>query len=223
MGVNMKNVIMLGAPGSGKGTQAENISKWYGIPQISTGDIFRANIKAGTELGLTAKEYINAGKLVPDDLTNGLIRDRLSEDDCGGGFILDGYPRSVPQAEALDGYLAADGRKINAVTNIFLPDETIVKRLSGRRLCSDCGKPYHLTYNPPEADGKCGACGGKLTQRDDDREDTIRLRLSVYYTQTAPLIERYRSLGLFVQITGREQVEDTSNEMAAALKKFFGE
>ena len=219
----MKNIIMLGAPGSGKGTQAENISKWYGIPQISTGDIFRANIKAGTELGLTAKEYINAGKLVPDGLTNGLIRVRLSEGDCAGGFILDGYPRSVPQAEALDEYLAIGGRKINAVTNIYLQDETIVKRLSGRRLCADCGKPYHLTYNPPEKEDKCDACGGKLAQRDDDREDTIRLRLSVYYTQTAPLIERYRGLGLFVQITGREQVEETSNEMAAALKTFFGE
>jgi len=219
----MKNIILLGAPGTGKGTQAENIVKWYGVPAISTGDIFRANIKAGTDLGNTAKEYINAGRLVPDELTINLITGRLSDPDCANGFILDGYPRSVAQAEALDACLAADGRKIHVAASIYVPDETIVARLSGRRLCRDCGKPYHTVYNPPAAESVCDACGGGLIQRDDDREETIRERLSVYYERTAPLIERYRGLGLFVQITGHELVDDTTAEMAAALRAVFGE
>lgn len=219
----MKDIILLGAPGTGKGTQAVNISKWYGIPHISTGDIFRANIKAGTELGLTAKEYMNAGRLVPDELTIGLISERLSEPDCAAGFILDGYPRSVAQAEALDAYLKAAGRKIAAVVNIYVDDETIVARLSGRRLCADCGKPYHIVYDPPPADGACGACGGRLTQRDDDDGETIRERLSVYYTQTEPLVKRYGEAGLLIQITGREKVDDTTSEMAVALKKRFAD
>jgi len=219
----MKNIILLGAPGTGKGTQAENIVKWYGIPAISTGDIFRANIKAGTDLGNTAKEYINAGRLVPDELTISLMTGRLSDPDCADGFILDGFPRSIAQAEALDACLAEGGRKIHVAASIYVPDETIVARLSGRRLCRDCGKPYHLIYNPSAAEGVCDACGGGLIQRHDDREATIRERLSVYYERTAPLIERYRGLGLFVQITGHELVDDTTAEMAAALKKVFGE
>jgi len=219
----MKNIILLGAPGTGKGTQAQNISDWYGVPQISTGEIFRANIRAGTELGLNAKEYIESGRLAPDGLTVGLVTERLAEEDCAGGFILDGFPRSVPQAEALDKWLAGNGRSIQVVASIYVADETIVSRLSGRRLCKNCGKPYHTVYNPPAKEGVCDACGGAVGQRDDDREGTVRERLSVYYAQTAPLIERYRKLGLFAQITGHELVEDTSAEMAAALKKVFGE
>jgi adenylate kinase len=219
----MKNIILLGAPGTGKGTQAENIEKWYGIPQISTGAIFRANIKSGTELGKTAQKYIETGALVPDELTIKLVADRLSQADCAGGFILDGFPRSVPQAEALDAYLGEGDRKLSVVASIYVDDETIVTRLSGRRVCADCNKTYHLVYTPPTADGICDACGGKLAQRDDDREETIRGRLAVYYSQTEPLIERYRAQGLFIRITGRERVEDTSAEMAAALKSVFSE
>ena len=219
----MKNVILLGAPGSGKGTQAENITKWYGIPQISTGDIFRSNIKAGTELGKKAKDFIDRGQLVPDELTVGLVTDRLSGPDYSGGFILDGFPRNIPQAEALDRYLKESGQQIHVVASIYVEDETIVTRLSGRRLCRDCGKSYHTYYNPPASEGVCDECGGEVTQREDDREETVRDRLAVYYKQTAPLIERYKKLGLFVQITGHELVEDTTAEMAAALKKVFGE
>ena len=218
----MKNIILLGAPGTGKGTQAENISKWFGIPHISTGDIFRSNIKAGTELGRTAKEYIDKGMLVPDGITIGLVSERIEEADCAGGFILDGFPRSIPQAEALDARLAAGGRNIQAVFSIYVPDETIVQRLSGRRLCGDCSKPYHTVYNPPAVEGVCDDCGGRVVQRDDDKEETIRARLAVYYEQTAPLIERYREQGLFIQITGRELVEDTTAETRDALRKVFG-
>jgi len=219
----MKNIILLGAPGSGKGTQAENISKRYGIPQLSTGEVFRANIKAGTELGKQAKSYIDSGRLVPDEVTVGLVASKLAEPEFANGFILDGFPRNIPQAEALDAFLAADGRKINVVASIYVDDETIVKRLSGRRLCQNCGKSYHTFYNPPATEGVCDACGGTVAQRDDDREETIRDRLAVYYAQTAPLIERYGKLGLFVQTTGHERVEDTTGEMAAALKNVFGE
>jgi len=218
----MKNIILLGAPGTGKGTQAENITKWYGIPQISTGDLFRSNIKAGTELGKAAKGYIDAGRLVPDELTIGLATARLGEGDCAGGFVLDGFPRSVAQAEALEAYLATGGRGIHVAVSIHVEDGEIVARLSGRRLCPDCGKPFHIVYNPPAAGGACTACGAEVTQRADDKESTIRERLTVYYRQTAPLIERYRGMGLFVQITGHELVEDTTAEMAAALKKVFG-
>jgi len=218
----MKNIILLGAPGTGKGTQAANIVKWYGIPQISTGDLFRSNIRAGTELGKLAKGYIDAGRLVPDGITIGMTTARLSEADCLEGFILDGFPRSVAQADALDGYLAPAGRAIHVVASIYVEDATIVARLSGRRFCPECGKTFHTVYSPPAEGGLCTACGAGVAQRDDDREATIRERLSVYYSQTAPLIERYRAMGLFVQITGHELVEDTTAEMEAALKGAFG-
>ena len=223
MNKKIKNIVLLGAPGTGKGTQAENISKWFGIPHISTGDIFRSNIKAGTELGITAKEYIDAGRLVPDDITIGLVAARIREADCAEGFILDGFPRSIPQAEALEKILAAAGADIGTVLGIYVADETIVQRLSGRRLCGKCGKPYHTVYNPPSKDGVCDVCGGGVVQRDDDRESTIRERLSVYYAQTAPLIERYRDRGLYIQVTGRELVEDTTKETFEAIHKVFGE
>ncbi|MCL2057844.1 MAG: adenylate kinase [Oscillospiraceae bacterium] len=220
----MKNIILLGAPGTGKGTQAANISKWYGIGHISTGDIFRSNIKAGTELGLTAKAYIDAGHLVPDEITIGMVKSKLSEPAYKEGFILDGFPRNIPQAEALDGYLLeAGGKRIHAVVSIFVPDETIVLRILGRRLCSNCGASYHTVYNPPAKEGLCDACGGKVVSRDDDSEATIRERLSVYYAQTEPIIERYRKLGIFTQITGHEIIDETSDEMHEALKKIFCE
>ena len=220
---NIKNIILLGAPGTGKGTQAANISKWYGIPHISTGDIFRSNIKAGTELGRTARKYIELGQLVPDDITIGLIMDKLAEDVCSGGFILDGFPRSVPQAEALDNRLAADGNRIHAAVSIYVPDEVIIIRLSGRRLCSACEKPYHIIYNPPSAEGVCDDCGGAIIQRGDDSEATIRERLSVYYNQTAPVIDHYQKQGIYARIIGHEIVEDTTNETREALKRIFGE
>ena len=219
----MKNIILLGAPGTGKGTQAELMTKRYGIPQISTGDIFRAHIKSGTELGKAAEAYISAGRLVPDELTIGLIGDRLSQADCGNGFILDGYPRTIPQAEALDRWLADNGMRVNLAVSIFVPDEVIIMRLSGRRMCPGCGKSYHITDNPPAADGICDKCGGALRQRDDDKEETIRQRLSVYHTQTSPLKEYYRKAGVFAEIVGRELVADTTAEMTKALVEAFGE
>jgi len=219
----MKCIVLLGAPGSGKGTQAENITKWYDIPQIAPGDIFRANVKAGSGLGKMVQVYIDAGRLVPDEVTIKLTRERLAEADCANGFILDGYPRSVAQAEALDGFLAEMGQKLNVAASIFVDDETIIKRLSGRRTCGGCGKPYHVEYNPPAVTDVCDACGAGLTRRADDCEETVRDRLSVYYERTAPLIERYRRQGVFVQITGHEAIGDTTGEMAAALRKVFGE
>ena len=219
----MKNIILLGAPGTGKGTQAANISKWFGIPHISTGDIFRSNIKAGTELGVLAKKHTDLGQLVPDDITIGLVAGKIAEADCAGGFILDGFPRNIPQAEALDEILAANGNQIHAAVSIYVPDETIIKRLSGRRLCGKCEKPYHTVYNPPAVDGICDDCGGALIQRADDSEGTIRERLSVYYQQTEPVIDHYRRQGIYIRITGHELVEDTTNETYEALKAVFNE
>ena len=218
----MKNIILLGAPGSGKGTQAETISARYGIPQVSTGDMFRANIKAGTPLGNAAKAYLDSGGLVPDGLTIDIVKDRLSQGDCVGGFILDGFPRNTAQAEALGAFLAGRGQAVSAVVSIYLEDGEIVKRLSGRRVCRDCGKTYHVDYNPPSVEGVCDKCGGAVAQRADDAEATVRDRLAVYHVQTAPLIGYYTAAGLFVQITGRERVADTTAEMAAALEKVFG-
>jgi adenylate kinase len=214
----MVNIILLGAPGAGKGTQAENISRRYGIPQISTGDIFRRNIKDGTPLGAKAKSYMDAGQLVPDELTISLVTDRLGRDDCKGGYILDGFPRNTAQAEALDGYLAGAGQRISAVLSISVPDEAIVERLSGRRVCKDCGKTYHVAYSPPAKDGVCDKCGGGVVQRPDDAAATVRERLSVYHAQTAPLIRHYRAAGAFVEVAGRDRVEDTSADTMAALE-----
>ena len=219
----MKNIILLGAPGSGKGTQAGNIANWYGIQQVSTGEIFRTNINAGTELGKLAKQYIGGGRLVPDDLTIELVKTRIMEATCNNGFILDGFPRTVYQAEALDKFLAEENRKIDVVANIQLSDETVVTRLSGRRLCAACGKSYHIAYNPPAVEGVCDKCGGKIVSRDDDNEETIRNRLIVYHRETAPLIERYKKQGIFVQVTSHELIEDTTSEMKAALINVFGE
>ncbi|MDR3122051.1 MAG: adenylate kinase [Clostridiales bacterium] len=219
----MVNVVLLGAPGAGKGTQAEQIMRRYGIPQISTGEIFRRNIREGTPLGTAAKAYLDAGGLVPDELTVNLVKDRLAEPDCAKGFILDGFPRNIPQAEALDSLLTSLGQKLGAVVSISITDAEIVGRLSGRRVCRGCGKTYHIQYNPSAVEGLCDNCGGEVVQRDDDREATVLQRLAVYHAQTAPLLDFYRKAGVLLEITSHEKVEDTSAEMVSALAKVFGQ
>jgi adenylate kinase len=201
-------IVMLGAPGAGKGTQADKIAEKYGLPHISTGDIFRKNIKEGTELGKEAKSYMDAGKLVPDELTVRLLLDRVKNDDCAKGYILDGYPRTIPQAEALDSELAKLGEKIDYAINVEVPDENIITRMSGRRACLKCGATYHLKYVPPKKDGICDECGAELVIRDDDKPETVKNRLSVYHEQTQPLIEYFENKGVLHSVDGTIDVED---------------
>lgn len=191
---------MLGAPGAGKGTQAKMISEKYGIPHISTGDIFRANIKNGTELGKKAKSYMDQGLLVPDELVVDLVVDRVQKEDCKEGYILDGFPRTIPQAEALDAALGED--KIDYALDIEVPDDHIIKRMSGRRACVGCGATYHLVYNPTKTEGVCDVCGEKLILRDDDKPETVQKRLDVYHEQTQPLIDYYKKAGCLVEMDG---------------------
>ncbi|MCI5951269.1 MAG: adenylate kinase [Anaerostipes sp.] len=193
-------IIMLGAPGAGKGTQAKMISEKYGIPHISTGDIFRANIKNGTELGKKAKSYMDQGLLVPDELVVDLVVDRVQKEDCKEGYILDGFPRTIPQAEALDAALGED--KIDYALDIEVPDDHIIKRMSGRRACVGCGATYHLIYNPTKTEGVCDVCGEKLILRDDDKPETVQKRLDVYHEQTQPLIDYYKKAGCLVEMDG---------------------
>ena len=193
-------IIMLGAPGAGKGTQAKMISEKYGIPHISTGDIFRANIKNGTELGKKAKSYMDQGLLVPDELVVDLVVDRVQKEDCKEGYILDGFPRTIPQAEALDAALGED--KIDYALDIEVPDDHIIKRMSGRRACVGCGATYHLVYNPTKTEGVCDVCGEKLILRDDDKPETVQKRLDVYHEQTQPLIDYYKKSGCLVEMDG---------------------
>lgn len=200
------NIIFLGAPGAGKGTQAEIVSKKFDIPAISTGNIIRAALKNGTEMGLKAKAYIEEGKLVPDEVVIGIIQERLKESDCKKGFILDGFPRTIPQAEALD----AMGVGIDRVINIDVPDESIVKRMSGRRVCKNCGASYHVEFKKPAVDGVCNECGGELVQRTDDAPETVLERLKVYHAETEPLIAYYAKTGKLRTVTGQEKVEDTT-------------
>lgn len=207
-------LIFLGAPGAGKGTQAEVVSDKLAIPAISTGNIIRAALKEQTEMGIKAKEYIENGQLVPDDVVIGIIKERLAADDCKNGFILDGFPRTVPQAEALDEM----GVEIDKVINIDVPDEKIVKRMSGRRVCKDCGASYHLEYKKPLKDGVCNACGGELVQRTDDKPETVNDRLKVYHEQTEPLIEYYQNKGKLVTVEGQEEVADTTALTLKALE-----
>lgn len=195
-------IIMLGAPGAGKGTQAKQIATKYNIPHISTGDIFRANIKAGTELGNKAKEYMDQGLLVPDELVVDLVVDRVKHDDCKNGYVLDGFPRTIPQAEALDSALQAIGEKIDYAINIEVPDENIVRRMSGRRACVACGATYHLVNIPPKKEGICDACGKELILRDDDKQETVQKRLTVYHDQTQPLINYYTDKKVLVEVDG---------------------
>ena len=200
------NIIFLGAPGAGKGTQAEIVSEKLAIPTVSTGNIIRAALKDGTPMGLKARAFIEAGELVPDDVVIGIIQERLSEDDCANGFILDGFPRTIPQAEALD----AMGIVIDKVIDIEVPDETIARRLSGRRVCKNCGCSYHIDYKKPSVEGVCDACGGELIQRSDDAPETVLERLAVYHEKTEPLKAFYEKQGKLFIVEGQEQVEDTT-------------
>lgn len=206
-------LILLGAPGAGKGTQAEILSEHLHIPTISTGNIIREALKSGTEMGLKAKEYMDSGRLVPDDVVIGIIRDRLAESDCQNGFILDGFPRTIPQAEALDRM----GIAIDRVVDIEVADETITRRVSGRRVCPGCGSTYHLDYKKPKADGVCDRCGDTLVQRKDDQPETVRDRLKVYHDQTEPLKDYYQSCGKLVIVEGQEEVADTTRLTLAAV------
>lgn len=209
------NLILLGAPGAGKGTQSAKISEKYGIPAIATGDILRGAIKAGTELGKSAKSYIDAGQLVPDAVVIGIIKEYLSTDSCKNGFILDGFPRSIPQAEALD----AMGVRIDCVLNIEVPDEAIVNRMSGRRVCS-CGASYHVEYNPPKQEGVCDKCGASVYVRADDAAETVAKRLETYHAQTEPLKEYYAAKGILVTVQGQDEVADTTALVYRALEKY---
>jgi len=212
------NIVLLGPPGSGKGTQAKMIAEKYGVVHISTGDILRENVRGGTDLGKEAKTYMDAGKLVPDELLINIIKDRLAKPDVAGGYMLDGYPRTTPQAEAMDKTLPELGQKIDVVVNIDVPDDELVKRLSGRRMCQ-CGVSYHLKFNPPKKEGICDVCGGELYHRDDDKEEAILNRLEVYKTQTQPLIDYYNKAGIIVDINGAGEIPEIFDEIAASLDK----
>jgi len=208
------NLILLGAPGAGKGTQAEKICEKLNIPAISTGNIIRAALKNGTEMGLKAKSYMDAGQLVPDEVVIGIIKDRLAEDDCKGGFILDGFPRTIPQAQALEDM----GIQIDKVVDIEVPDETITARLSGRRVCAKCGNSYHMIYKFPKVEGICDACGGELVQRKDDAPETVKARLVEYHEMTEPLKDFYEKRGKLKIVEGQEEVEETTALVFAALE-----
>ncbi len=207
------NLIFLGAPGAGKGTQAEVVSEALGIPQISTGNILREAAKNGTELGIKAKAAMDSGALVSDDIVIGILKERITEDDCKNGFILDGFPRTVPQAEALDSM----NIRIDKVIEISVPDDTIKERVSGRRVCESCGASYHVQYKPSKVEGKCDKCGGKTVIRKDDQPETVLERLAVYHEKTAPLKEYYEKQGKLVTVEGQEEVADTSKLTLAAV------
>lgn len=210
-------IIMLGAPGAGKGTQAKKIAAKYAIPHISTGDIFRANIKNNTELGQKAKTYMDKGELVPDELVVDLIMDRFKEADCANGYVLDGFPRTIPQAEALDEALTSAGEKIDYAINVEVPDENIVNRMSGRRACVSCGSTYHVVYAPTKVDGICDRCGKELILRDDDKPETVQNRLNVYHKQTQPLIDFYKNKGVLAEVDGTVDMEDVFNAIVKIL------
>ncbi|TYQ15116.1 UNVERIFIED_CONTAM: adenylate kinase [Acetivibrio alkalicellulosi] len=210
-------LIILGAPGAGKGTQAVNLAKNYNVPHISTGDIFRSNIKEGTELGKKAKEYIDKGLLVPDDVTIGIVEDRLSQSDCSKGFILDGFPRTIEQAQKLDSMLENMEVKLDKVLNIHVPDSEIVKRMSGRRVCPACGMSFHTEYKPTQQENICDSCKANVIQREDDKEETVLQRLKTYHNQTVPLIEYYGQKGSLVTVEGKEKIEDTTRDVIKAL------
>ena len=207
----------MGAPGAGKGTQAKKIAAKYGIPHISTGDIFRANIKNGTELGKKAKSYMDQGLLVPDELTVDLVIDRLAQDDCKNGYILDGFPRTIPQAEALDAALAKLGEKMDYAIDVDVPDENIVSRMSGRRACTGCGATYHIVYNPSKKGECCEVCGEKLILRDDDKPETVQKRLNVYHEQTQPLIDYYTKQSILRTVDGTQDMNDVFAEIVKIL------
>jgi adenylate kinase len=210
-------MIFLGPPGSGKGTQAKMISERLGIPQISTGDMLRAAVSEGTPMGLKAKALMEQGALVSDEVVVGIVRERLAKADCEKGFILDGFPRTVAQADALGATLEELGKKLDAVVSLAVDGEAVVERIAGRRTCRDCGKMYHVRFDPPRTEGRCDSCGGELYLRDDDREETIRKRLNVYQEQTAPLIAYYRSRGLLSEVDGMQDIHEVQQQILAVL------
>ena len=212
-------VIMLGAPGAGKGTQAKKLAAAYSIPHISTGDIFRANIKEGTELGKKAKAYMDAGQLVPDELVCDLVVDRIQQDDCKNGYLLDGFPRTIPQAEALDAAVEKLGEKIDYAVNIDVPDDNIINRMSGRRACVGCGATYHVVYNPPKVEDVCDVCGKSLILRDDAKPETVKTRLDVYHAQTQPLIDYYAGRGVLVTVDGTQNMDKVFADIKDILDK----
>lgn len=211
-------IVMLGAPGAGKGTQAKMIAAKYEVPHISTGDIFRANIKNGTELGKKAKEYMDQGLLVPDELTVDLVIDRLSQDDCGKGYILDGFPRTIPQAQALDAALEKRGEKMDYAIDVDVPDENIINRMSGRRACTGCGATYHVVYNPSGKGEVCEVCGETLILRDDDKPETVQKRLTVYHEQTQPLIDYYTKQDILKTVDGTQDMNDVFADVTKILE-----
>lgn len=211
-------IVMLGAPGAGKGTQAVNIAAKFGIPHISTGDIFRANIKNQTELGMKAKSYMDKGALVPDDITIGMLLDRIVDNDCRNGFVLDGFPRTIPQAESLKAALSLQDARIDHAIDIEVPDEVIIKRMGGRRSCPKCGATYHIVFNPPKKEGICDNCGTELVQRADDKPETVLERLKTYHDQTQPLIDFYRNEGVLTEVDGTKKPDDVLADILGALK-----
>ncbi|MEU9398743.1 adenylate kinase [Streptomyces sp. NPDC048242] len=212
-------IVLVGPPGAGKGTQAVRLAETLSVPHISTGDLFRANISRQTELGKLAKSFMDAGNLVPDEVTIAMAKDRMEQPDAEGGFLLDGFPRNVSQAEALDELLRGEGIKLDAVLDLEVPEDEVVKRIAGRRICrNDSSHVFHVTYSPSKQENVCDVCGGELYQRDDDTEDTVRKRLEVYHTQTEPIIDYYRSQGLVVTISSLGPVDEITERALAALK-----
>lgn len=212
-------IVMLGAPGAGKGTQAIKIADKYDIPHISTGDIFRANIKGGTELGQKAKSYIDKGELVPDEVTIGILLDRIAQDDCKNGYVLDGFPRTIPQAESLTEALKSQGDQIDFALNIDVPDEAIIERMSGRRACPKCGATYHIVYAAPKTENICDKCGTELIIRSDDKPETVKDRLNVYHQQTEPLIAYYKTAGVLREVDGTQELPKVFEDVVAILSE----
>ena len=210
-------IIMLGAPGAGKGTQAKMIAEKYSIPHVSTGDIFRANIKEQTELGMEAKKYMDQGLLVPDELTVKILLDRVAKDDCKNGYVLDGFPRTIPQAEVLDKAVSELNESIDFAINVDVKDENIIRRMSGRRACLKCGATYHIEHIPPKKEGICDKCGSELVLRDDDKPETVEKRLKVYHEQTQPLIDYYNKKGILREVDGSQDMKDVFNAIVSIL------